>query len=95
MPKGRALWKPPSMPDDSGKWITFEHFGSTGKTHVWNVLAKDEYVRLGEIRWFARWRAYAFFPAPNLVFEKTCLRDIAAFCESQNTAHRRRKAGEP
>jgi hypothetical protein len=33
-------------------------------------------------------RGYGFSPAANCVFEQTCLRDIAAFCEGQTSIHR-------
>ncbi|MGH9022590.1 MAG: hypothetical protein ACRDV9_05755 [Acidimicrobiia bacterium] len=68
---------------------------ATGKTEIWNVVAKDGGTVLGEVRWFGRWTQYAFFPNAGMVFEKTCLRDIATFCvdltgAQRRTAHARR-----
>ena len=65
------------------------------KTAVWLVLTKDSEKEdagheLGQVRWFGRWRKYAFFPAMNTVYEQTCLRDLAAFCERETSAHRNR-----
>jgi hypothetical protein len=74
-----------------GKWIKFVIVGKKPKTMVWNVIAKQDATVLGYIAWFARWRGYAFFPEPNLVFEKTCLSDIAGFIAYQNTEHRKRR----
>ena len=54
----------------------------SGKTLIWPVTARDG-VELGEIRWFGRWRTYAFYPEPFTVFERHCLRKIADFCEAQ------------
>lgn len=71
-----------------GKWIDFLFKLDTGKTKVWSVLAKRDGTLLGYIRWFGRWRGYAFYPEPDMVFEQDCLRDIAAFTESQTKAHR-------
>ncbi|MGH7166788.1 MAG: hypothetical protein ACREIS_14810 [Nitrospiraceae bacterium] len=66
---------------------------ATGKTLVWNVVTKDDVpFPLGQIRWFGRWHQYAFFPNGNAVFEKTCLRDIAAFCADETGAQRRESA---
>lgn len=62
------------------------------KTNKWIVSNSLNDEPLGDIRWFGRWRQYAFFPLDNLVFEKTCLRSIADFCEFESGAHRRRQA---
>ena len=70
------------------KWLRFEEAQPNRKTKVWNVVAKDGGVSLGTISWFGRWRGYAFFPGAQLVFEKTCLRDIADFLERRNAEHR-------
>jgi hypothetical protein len=70
------------------KYIYFDHVENKAKTKVWEVIAKRAGVLLGTIAWFARWRGYAFFPNEDLVFERTCLRDIADFLEEQNRAHR-------
>lgn len=51
-------------------------------TKVWNVQTKDGGV-LGSIRWFGAWRKYCFYPSAGTIFDKSCLRDIADFCESQ------------
>ncbi len=51
------------------------------KTERWNIETKEDEDLLGEVRWFGRWRRYAFFPASLCVFEQTCLREIADFIE--------------
>ena len=62
------------------KWIVFNLYEDTGKTKKYNVLTKDSVsIKLGEIKWFGRWRQYSFFPEPNTVFEKQCLTDITNF----------------
>lgn len=71
--------------------LTFELAGRKPRTFVWNVLAKASGAKLGYVAWFARWRNYCFFPDENLVLDKTCLRDIAAFIEDQSKQHRQRK----
>jgi len=46
---------------------------------------------LGEVRWFGRWRCYAFYPFAGTIYERKCLRDIADFCEKETQRHRERK----
>lgn len=78
------------------KWITVSWSGRSpsGKTSVWIVRSSEGGDLLGEIRWFARWRKYAFFPALHTVFEQDCLRDIAKFIEDETMAHRNRRNTE-
>lgn len=61
--------------------------GPPPKTKVWKVRNTEARVTLGRIRWFGRWRQYAFFPDLDLVFEKMCLRTIADFCERNTRGH--------
>lgn len=72
------------------KWIRFRLTPRRAgrKTDRWLVCAKDDDTLLGLVMWFARWRKYAFFPEEGRVFEATCLRDIAAFCEERTREHR-------
>ena len=63
-----------------GKWVEFVFPpGQNPKTSIWHVVAKEGGMVLGEIRWWGRWRGYAFFPRPNTLYESTCLSDIAGF----------------
>lgn len=65
----------------------------SGKTKTWDVRSKDgPDGRLGFVRWFGRWRCYAFYPISGTVFERKCLRDIATFCEERTQEHRRAHA---
>jgi hypothetical protein len=75
---------------NEGMWVRFEVAGQKPKTMVWNVIAKADNVVLGQVLWFARWRGYAFFPAPDTLYEARCLSDIAAFIKEQNAAQRRK-----
>jgi hypothetical protein len=63
------------------KWIDFHLYEDTGKTKKYDILTKDETFKLGEIKWFSRWRKYAFFPQSNTVFEKDCMLDIIEFID--------------
>ena len=65
----------------------------SGKTSIWAVHSTKDagYVLLGLVKWFGRWRKYAFFPEPLLVFEQDCLRDLADFCQQRSKEHRQRR----
>lgn len=69
-------------------YIYFLPCKPTGTTKIWEVLAKDGDSVLGTIKWFSRWRKYAFWPEPNAqtIFEHHCLRHIADFCERESKA---------
>ena len=74
-----------------GTHIAFT-FLSQEKTCVWRVESKSPGMRgyfLGTVKWFGRWRGYAFFPEGGTVFEKVCLREIADFCECETQEHMR------
>lgn len=86
-----GITKTKSDAKTEGAWIRFEVAGSKPKTTVWNVVAKQGDVILGQIAWFARWRGYAFFPKPDMVFETTCLIDITRFIGQQNSEQRKKK----
>lgn len=57
------------------------------RTKVWRVRNIQNKVDLGKVRWFGAWRQYSFEPGADLVFEKTCLRTIADFCERHTSRH--------
>ena len=60
------------------KYMFFSKEGvsTSGKTEIWYVTTVDGETLLGEIKWFARWRCYSFFPMSETVFSMGCLRDI-------------------
>ena len=68
-----------------GKYIRFlEALQVSPKTKRWHISPKEGGI-IGEVRWFGRWRQYSAYL--NGIFEKTCLRDIANFCEEQTRLH--------
>ncbi len=67
------------------KFVEAEPAAKTRKVHVVN---KHDDVCIGNIGWFGRWRRYAFFPLPEMVFEQDCLRDIAGQIEEMTKIHR-------
>jgi len=65
-------------------------------TEIFEISTAARTQVFGQVRWFPRWRRYSFFPYPDQVFESSCLRDIADFCERETRECRsmRRKARE-
>ncbi len=63
----------------------------SGLTSIYRVFNKDNLEGLGEVKWFARWRQYCFFPFSDTVFEKTCLHDISEYLIKLNKEHKERK----
>lgn len=61
------------------------------KTWIYLVRTKNKsHFKLGEIRWYAQWRQYGFYPEDGTVFEKTCLSDIAKFCINLNRKQKKK-----
>lgn len=58
------------------KYLEFIVIEQKPKTKVIEVKSKLRGVLLGTIRWFGRWRQYAFFPEVATVFNIECLADI-------------------
>lgn len=48
------------------------------KTKTVSVIATRDSALLGEIKWFGRWRQYAFFPYHDTIFNPDCLDSINA-----------------
>lgn len=79
----------------SGNHITFIELEPTSKTKVWEVASKmdketgeDTYESLGYVKWFGRWRRYAFFAISGTIFEENCLHEIAVFCNQRTFEHK-------
>ena len=75
----------------SDTWVEFVRIERIGKqrTNRWSVNNRNG-TSLGVIRYHGAWRRYVFFPADATLFEHTCLRDIATFCERESVEHSRK-----
>lgn len=60
------------------------------KTSVFVVLDKRGDL-LGQIRWWASWRQYCFFPLNNRVFSQGCMNDICSFLDELKEERRNKK----
>jgi len=61
------------------KYLEFKELESKPKTKVIEVISKIHGDRLGIIKWFGRWRQYAFFPWKETIFNVECLNDIQSY----------------
>lgn len=78
--------------DVKSKWLEFHPriTGFTGSTFQFEVWTKGKNYFLGDIKWFGRWRGYAFFPVDRTVFEWDCMRTLSDICEKMTKDHRKR-----
>ena len=49
------------------------------KTEVWQLVSKSQDALLGELKWYAPWRQYCFFPEPETIWSPSCLKDVLDF----------------
>ena len=63
------------------KYLDFRLAEWETKAKVFNVVSKTQGYRLGQIKWYDKWRQYCFFPQRFLdtVFSVECLNDICEF----------------
>jgi len=65
-------------------YIDFDEKPNPGhKTRLWIVVNKNGGLPLGEIRFYPAWRKYTFWPAYQMLFDASCLQDIAKFLQDQ------------
>ena len=71
------------------KWLRFtEVLVPALKTKFWHVHSTTG-AYLGTVKWYGKWRRYAFHVANlNVVLEETCLSDIASFVEAATKVHK-------
>lgn len=69
-------------------WIVFSYMQAhaKGQTRIVAVagIGAARGDKLGEIRWFSRWRQYTFYPEPGTIFNHDCLKAIAGFCKAMH-----------
>jgi len=72
------------------KWLEIHMHAHTGKTFQFTVWTTGQEFMLGDIKWFGRWRRYAFSPVDKTIFEQDCLRTIADICEKMTKDHNKK-----
>ena len=63
----------------------------SGKTSLFYVENSREGGRLGNIRWYAPWRRYVFYPEPDTLWDSSCLMEVMQFL---NVLMAERRAGK-
>jgi hypothetical protein len=60
------------------------------KTKVFNVFSVCSKSALGQIRWYAQWRHYCFFPTQNYgtIYSDRCLKTISEILTKLNLKHK-------
>jgi hypothetical protein len=61
------------------KYLELRELERKPKTIVYGLFSKQHGDKLGEIKWFARWRQYTFFPEKDTIWNRTCLLDVIHF----------------
>jgi len=73
------------------EYLTFRMDGDTGKTKTHGVYSTLHGDKLGTVKWFGRWRQYAFFPEPGTIWNRDCLREVADFIEAGMLSRRKER----
>jgi len=69
------------------KYISFRVIEEKPKTKVWGCFSKHG-DKLGEVRWYAGWRQYCYFPEIGTIYSSGCSTDIAHFTNQVQIGHR-------
>ncbi len=71
-----------------GKYMSLDDISIEGaRTKIWLVHGRSGDF-LGDIRWFPRWRQYAFYPHEGTLFNSGCLNDLYDFLVCENVKHK-------
>jgi hypothetical protein len=66
------------------KYLEFRLLEKKAKTQVIEVISEPRAgsivrFKLGIIKWYPRWRQYAFFPEAGTIFNTECINDIVFY----------------
>ena len=72
----------------NSEWLDFKEANEQRpRTLVVDVLSKTDGGSLGQVRWYAPWRHYCFFPIEGCVWSDRCLKDISIYVQLLNESH--------
>ena len=65
-----------------------ERPSKSGKTRIWTVISWRK-ITLGEIRWYAQWRRYTYYPNDGsaIIYDADCLQVLSDFCRERTHEH--------
>ncbi len=58
------------------EYLVFEELPTKNKTKFIIVVNKNSEDIIGEVKWYAPWRQYCFFPEFDTVWNTKCLDDV-------------------
>lgn len=75
------------------EYVFFALIKEKPKTSVWGCYNKRSGDILGEVKWYAPWRQYCFFPTARYttIFNAGCMKDIVEFIEIQMAKRKAKK----
>lgn len=53
------------------------------KTPIYWIFNNDNF-NLGEIKWYASWRKFCFYPSNDTVWDNKCLQEVLKFLDNIN-----------
>ena len=59
------------------------------KTLVYDILNNNSDDLLGQVKYYANWRQYTFFPEEGCIFSVGCLDDVIDFTRKVQENHRK------
>lgn len=66
---------------------------STKKTSNYNIYTHDN-ILIGQIKWYAHWRKYCFYPEIDTIWDSKCLQEISNFLTDINISYRKEQRNE-
>lgn len=64
------------------------------KTRTVDIISERSNKRLGQIRWYSRWRQYTFHPDALTIWNPQCLKQISDEIDKLNRQHREKLRAE-
>ena len=75
------------------KYIRFQLSEQKPKTLVYDILNNNSDDLLGQVKWYANWRQYIFFPESGCIFSVGCLDDIIDFTRKVQENYKKTNEG--
>lgn len=73
------------------KYIRFKLSEQKPKTLVYDILNNKSDDLLGQVKWYANWRQYIFYPESGCIFSVGCLVDVIDFTKKVQENHRQQQ----
>lgn len=64
------------------------------KTKIWVVRGTGD-IKLGEVRWYAPWRQYCFYPEDATIWSTDCMIDLCEFIAKAELERKKSREAVP